>query len=139
MRYQAASRSDRADRSSLLPHVLLSDTVFECLFCQNSNSVSVKMDQKESIGLLRCKTCLQKFSCHITRAYSWPSRANFARLGTGDSACCCFRGGELTLPRPRVPRRRSPCLLLADDSSLGSDRRLVRSAERLARLFKKLL
>jgi len=40
-------------------------TVFQCLFCNHENSVSVKMDKKAGIGHLLCKVCGQDFDYGI--------------------------------------------------------------------------
>jgi len=41
------------------------DTKFNCLFCNLENSVSCKLDKRNSIGSLNCKICGQSFQTRI--------------------------------------------------------------------------
>ncbi|CAB4252385.1 similar to Saccharomyces cerevisiae YKL160W ELF1 Transcription elongation factor that contains a conserved zinc finger domain [Maudiozyma barnettii] len=41
------------------------DTKFNCLFCNHENSVSCKLDKRNSIGSLNCKICGQSFQTRI--------------------------------------------------------------------------
>ncbi|KAF9264664.1 Elf1-domain-containing protein [Marasmius fiardii PR-910] len=37
------------------------DTTFTCLFCHHDKSVTVRIDRKEGIGHLVCRTCDQRY------------------------------------------------------------------------------
>ncbi|KAL0581722.1 hypothetical protein V5O48_000304 [Marasmius crinis-equi] len=37
------------------------DTNFQCLFCHHDKSVTVRIDRKEGIGYLVCRTCDQRY------------------------------------------------------------------------------
>lgn len=41
------------------------DTTFTCLFCNHEDAISVKMDKKHGIGVLRCSNCHQDFQTSI--------------------------------------------------------------------------
>jgi transcription elongation factor Elf1 len=40
-------------------------TVFDCLFCNNKSSVTVKLDQKAAVGNLSCSSCGESFQSPI--------------------------------------------------------------------------
>ncbi|KAF2868389.1 transcription elongation factor Elf1 like-domain-containing protein [Massariosphaeria phaeospora] len=40
-------------------------TIFQCLFCNHENSVSVSIEKKSGVGNLHCKVCGQTFQTSI--------------------------------------------------------------------------
>ncbi|KAL6708171.1 hypothetical protein ACN47E_003355 [Coniothyrium glycines] len=40
-------------------------TVFQCLFCNHENAVSVSIEKKSGVGNLQCKVCGQTFQTNI--------------------------------------------------------------------------
>ncbi|EEB90735.1 hypothetical protein MPER_11018 [Moniliophthora perniciosa FA553] len=41
------------------------DTTFTCLFCHHDNSVTVRIDRKEGIAQLVCRTCDQRYQSKV--------------------------------------------------------------------------
>lgn len=58
-RKKAAKKPTGPKRNAPLP------TLFDCLFCNHPNAVSVKLDKKAGVGQLSCKTCNQQFQCAV--------------------------------------------------------------------------
>nr|POE56722.1 transcription elongation factor 1 [Quercus suber] len=44
-------------------------TSFKCVFCNNENSVSVKIDKKSAIGTLSCRQCGQQYQTTTNNVY----------------------------------------------------------------------
>ena len=55
---------------SLLLMSFSPDTTFTCLFCHHDNSVNVRVDRKEGVALLVCKTCDQRYQSKVNRKSS---------------------------------------------------------------------
>jgi transcription elongation factor Elf1 len=58
------------ESGSLLLMSFSPDTTFTCLFCHHDNSVNVRVDRKEGVALLVCKTCDQRYQSKVNRESS---------------------------------------------------------------------
>jgi transcription elongation factor Elf1 len=56
---KSASKPQGPKRKEKLP------SVFQCLFCNHENSVSVSIEKKSGVGNLQCKVCGQTFQTNI--------------------------------------------------------------------------